>query len=172
MRIFTATWRFCSSCLMRTHLLFRLNKIFREILRAKNTRAISPSTVSCNGLCWTNLLPVLFVLNRIHRTAGAGCQGVVKLGVLTETTGIAQERVSFVVVDGPENQAITKKLTCYRDSGKMKQFVTFLWISKEVSSWRNLGKSKISLKSLNAGDDPDQFTWYHVVTKCGKMFSV
>ena len=49
-----------------------------------------------------HLLPVFFILDGIYRTAGLGIQHEVEASVFAETTGIAEEGILFVVVDGPE----------------------------------------------------------------------
>ena len=46
-----------------------------------------------------NLLPILFIFNGIYSTTWLGSQSEVKLGIFTETTGIAQERVFLVIVN-------------------------------------------------------------------------
>ena len=49
-----------------------------------------------------HLLPVFFILDGIYRTAGLGIEHEVEASVFAETTGIAEEGILFVVVDGPE----------------------------------------------------------------------
>lgn len=62
-----------------------------------------PVTKPVNNLLlrmvYSYLLSVFFILNGVHCTAWPGCQGVVKLGVLTKSTGITQKRVAFIVVN-------------------------------------------------------------------------
>ena len=47
----------------------------------------------------SHLLSIVLILNRVHSTALFGSQAEVKLGVLAETTRIAQERILLIVVD-------------------------------------------------------------------------
>lgn len=47
------------------------------------------------------LLPVLFILDGVHRAARLGIQHEVKAGVFAEAAGITQEGVLLVVIDGP-----------------------------------------------------------------------
>lgn len=54
------------------------------------------------GRMWSHLLPVFFILNGVHRTARLGVQHEVEASVLTEATGIAEEGVLLVVIDGSE----------------------------------------------------------------------
>ena len=49
-----------------------------------------------------HLLPVFFILNGIHCTARLGIEHEVEASVFTEATGIAQEGVLFIIVDGSE----------------------------------------------------------------------
>lgn len=51
---------------------------------------------------WPHLLPVFFVLDRIHRAAGFGIEHEVETRVFTEATGIAEEGILFIVIDGSE----------------------------------------------------------------------
>lgn len=48
------------------------------------------------------LLPIFFILNGIHCTARLGIEHEVEASVFTEATGIAQEGVLFIIVDGSE----------------------------------------------------------------------
>lgn len=68
------------------------------------TLAQSPS-ISCQA----HLLAVLLVLNGVHSTAGLGVEHEVKAGVFTEATGIAQEGILLIVIDGPERQGSSSK---------------------------------------------------------------
>lgn len=52
-----------------------------------------------NGFLY--LFPIFFIFYRIHSTAGFCIQHEVKACIFTETTGIAQERVLFVIINGP-----------------------------------------------------------------------
>lgn len=54
------------------------------------------------GHIWPHLLPVFFILNGIYCTARLGVQHEVKASVFTEATGIAEEGVLFIIVDGSE----------------------------------------------------------------------
>lgn len=65
-----------------------------------NTRLRQPESITMTSCKWY-LLAVLIILYRVHSTAGLGLQGEVKLGVLAEPTGIAEEGVLLVIVDGP-----------------------------------------------------------------------
>lgn len=59
-------------------------------------------TIYINGyLCLPYLFPIFFIFYRIHSTAGFCIQHEVKACIFTETTGIAQERVLFVIINGP-----------------------------------------------------------------------
>ena len=49
----------------------------------------------------TDLLSVLFSLNWIHSRARLGLHGDLKLGILAEATGVAQEGILFIIVDCP-----------------------------------------------------------------------
>lgn len=49
-----------------------------------------------------HLLPVLLILNGVHCAAGLGVEHEVEASVFTEATGVAQEGVLFVIVDGSE----------------------------------------------------------------------
>lgn len=48
----------------------------------------------------TYLFPVFLILNGIHGAAWFSIQHEVKSSIFAETTGVAQERVFFVIVDG------------------------------------------------------------------------
>lgn len=48
------------------------------------------------------LLSVFFILDGIHCAARLGIKHEVKAGVFTEATGIAEEGILFIIVDGPE----------------------------------------------------------------------
>lgn len=77
-----------------------------------------------------HLFPVFFVLYGIHCTAWFCIQHEVKAGIFAETTGIAQERVFFVVVDRPDgNHALImcNHLVCFRSCrGKRLHFLPAL----------------------------------------------
>ena len=51
---------------------------------------------------WPHLLPVFLILNGVHCAAGLGVEHEVEASVFTEATGVAQEGVLFVIVDGSE----------------------------------------------------------------------
>lgn len=55
------------------------------------------------------LFPVFFVLNGIHSAAGFGVKHEVKASVFTETTGVAQEGVFFIIINRPRNTFISLK---------------------------------------------------------------
>lgn len=50
--------------------------------------------------CLSYLFPVFFIFYRIHSTAGSCIQHEVKACIFTETTGIAQEWVLLVIING------------------------------------------------------------------------
>lgn len=52
---------------------------------------------------WPHLLPVFFILNRIHCTAGLGIEHEVEASIFTEAAGITQEGILFIIVDGSKN---------------------------------------------------------------------
>ena len=52
-----------------------------------------------------HLLPVFLILDGVHCAAGLGVEHEVEASVFTEATGVAQEGVLFVIVDGPETRA-------------------------------------------------------------------
>lgn len=54
----------------------------------------------CVCVCFSYLLPVLFILNRIHSTAGFGIQHEVKASIFAKAAGIAQEGVLLIVIYG------------------------------------------------------------------------
>lgn len=54
------------------------------------------------GRSCPHLLPVFFILNGIHRTARLGVEHEVEASVFTEATGIAEEGILFVIIDGSE----------------------------------------------------------------------
>lgn len=54
------------------------------------------------GQIWPHLLPVFFILNGIHCTARLGIEHEVKARIFTEATGIAEEGILFIIVDGSE----------------------------------------------------------------------
>ncbi len=51
-------------------------------------------------LCLSYFFPVFFIFYRIHSTAGFCIQHEVKACIFTETTGIAQEWVLLVIING------------------------------------------------------------------------
>lgn len=57
-----------------------------------------------------HLLSVLFIFNGINSTTGLGSQSEVKLGIFTEPTSIAEERVFLIIV----NSSIENKRTIVR----------------------------------------------------------
>lgn len=57
-----------------------------------------------------HLFPVLLIFNGIHSTAGLGQEGEVKLGILTEAAGIAQEWIFLIIVDGSNREYMDKKV--------------------------------------------------------------
>lgn len=54
------------------------------------------------------LFPVFLILNGIHSTTWLCVQHEVKSGIFAETTGVAQERVFFIVVDRPDRSQTTR----------------------------------------------------------------
>ena len=55
------------------------------------------------------LLPVLLILYRVHSAAWFGRETEVKLGILAESTGITQEWILLIIVDGPEEKKGNKR---------------------------------------------------------------
>lgn len=78
--------------------------IFVPLLKGPDRARSSHFAAACLLLS-SDLLPVLFVLDRVHRAAGLGVQHEVEAGVLAEAAGVAQEGVLLVVVDGPAKQS-------------------------------------------------------------------
>lgn len=70
------------------------------------TTALLQSSESNNGGDLGQLqayfLPILFILDGIHCAARLGIKHEVKAGIFTEATGIAEEGVLLIIVDGPE----------------------------------------------------------------------
>lgn len=60
--------------------------------------------------CQPHLLAILLVLDGVHGAAGLGVEHEVEAGVFTEATGIAQEGILLIVIDGPERKAAAQNL--------------------------------------------------------------
>lgn len=69
-------------------------------------RAPSSPPAPC---CQPHLLAILLVLDGVHGAAGLGVEHEVEAGVFTETTGIAQEGILLIIIDGPERQGSSSK---------------------------------------------------------------
>lgn len=61
------------------------------------------ATILSLGRMWPHLLPVFFILDRIHCTARLGIEHEVETRIFTEATGVAEEGVLFIVIDGSED---------------------------------------------------------------------
>ena len=74
----------------------KLCSVYRKIMYIRTDRQTDRETDR-----QTDLLSVLLSLNRIHSRARLGLHGDLKLGILAEATGVAQEGILFIIVDCP-----------------------------------------------------------------------
>lgn len=70
-----------------------------------------PRAPGSPGWPWwqAHLLAILLVLDGVHGAAGLGVEHEVKASVFTEATGIAQEGILLIIIDGPERQGSSSK---------------------------------------------------------------